>query len=112
MKSKETQKLIRALRHRAIDPSCLVCDYEDHCSIHGCQIINKAADLLNELQPRNAGLEQGVRSEHQAYFRLGQIDMRESIASMLRKKADSTFGMTAAALQIAADMVDGVEVLK
>ena len=46
----------------------------------------------------------------QALFRLGQMDMRESIAAMLQEEGDSLYGMARAALLDAAERVRGMEV--
>ena len=47
----EHNDLIRALRRRSIDSlTCLGCGFEHNCSVHGCQIITKAAVYLELMQ--------------------------------------------------------------
>lgn len=59
-----------------------------------------------------SGTRQSITSaEQQAVFRLGQMDMRESIVSMLTDAANGTFGITQAALKIAVDKINEMEVL-
>ena len=65
-----------------------------------------AANQLENMQKQVAS----ASAEKQAVFRLGQLDMRESIAVMLQAAADDTYGMTGLVLLIAADMVRALEV--
>lgn len=103
----DIQKLCGALRRGSVDAHrCLGCGYENNCSIHGCQIMKEAANQLENMQKRVAS----ASAEKQAVFRLGQLDMRESIAAMLQAAADDTYGMTGTVLRIAADMVKALEV--
>jgi len=53
-----------------------------------------------------------MSAESQAVFRLGQMDMRESIVNMLTEAADNTFGITRSVLRIAVDKIKAMEVLK
>ena len=50
-------------------------------------------------------------AEKQAIFRLGQMDMRESIAAMLTDLADGTHGEVCATLIDAAERVRKLEIL-
>lgn len=103
----DLHKLCGALRRGSVDAHrCLGCGYEHNCSIHGCQIMKQAADLLEDMQKQVVQ----ASAEKQACFRLGQLDMRESIVTMLQHAADGTSGLTRAALRIAVDMIKGVEV--
>ena len=46
------EELITALRRLKVETgslACLGCGYEHNCGIHGCAIINAAADRLEEL---------------------------------------------------------------
>lgn len=47
------QEMIKALRRLMVQPSslaCLGCGYEHSCGVHGCTLIRKAADRLEELE--------------------------------------------------------------
>ena len=57
-------------------------------------------------------LHQADSARQQAIFRLGQMDMQQSIADMLTAKADSIFGVVRATLLDAAEQVRRMEVLK
>lgn len=108
----ETQTLIRALRSASVDAHrCLGCDFENHCSIHGCQLMQQAADRLAQMD-MIAAQKRSMRMDRQAAFRLGQMDMRESVVAMLRDAAnelpdDSIVG---AALFAAGTLVAEMEV--
>lgn len=100
----DLQKLCGALRRGSVDAHrCLGCTYENDCSIHGCQIMKQAADQLEDLQKR-AALSS---AEKQAVFRLGQLDMQQSIAAMLTAAADNTRGVVRASLKAAVDLING-----
>ena len=44
------KELLQALRNAAIDNHrCFGCGYEQGCGIHGCRIINTAAERIEEL---------------------------------------------------------------
>jgi len=44
------KELLRALRNAAIDQHrCFGCGYEQDCGIHGCRIINAAAERIEKL---------------------------------------------------------------
>ena len=44
------KELLRALRNAAIDRHrCFGCGYEQDCGIHGCRIVNAAAERIEEL---------------------------------------------------------------
>ena len=105
----EVQKLIKALRSAAVDGHrCLGCEYASNCSIHGCQIMKQAADQLERLnQQLTTG---GTTAQNQAIFRLGQMDMKESIIAMLQKPADFTTGITRGALLAAVGLIKNLEV--
>lgn len=48
----KTEELITALRGLKVETgslTCLGCGHEHNCGIHGCAIINAAADRLEEL---------------------------------------------------------------
>jgi len=49
-------------------------------------------------------------AERQAVFRLGQMDMQQSVVLMLRKLADGTMGMARSILRLAADCVETMDV--
>lgn len=51
-------------------------------------------------------------AERQAIFRLGQMDMKASIAAALRKAADGTHGNICATLLAAAQLAEEMEVLR
>lgn len=105
----DLNKLCGALRRGSVDAHrCLGCEYEHNCSIHGCQIMKQAAEQLENLQKRVAM----ASAEKQAFFRLGQMEMKKSVVAMLRDAAaelptGSTVGL---ALLAAVDLVNGLEV--
>ena len=113
----DLKKLIRHLNDAAVNQlCCLGCDYEDNCSIHGCQVMKTAVGVIQVL-------EQGLRhersmsgkthkAEQQAIFRLGQKDMQASVMDMLLDTAAKmpANGMVGPTLRIAADMVKNMEV--
>ena len=48
----ETTELIKALRRMKVQTGslmCFGCGYEHNCGIHGCAVIRKAADTIEEL---------------------------------------------------------------
>lgn len=106
---KDTTKLIKALRAAAPDGHrCLGCEYANGCSIHGCQMMKLAADHLDLMrQQLTTG---GTTAQNQAIFRLGQMDMKESVIAMLQKPAEFTSGVTRAALLSAVDLIKDLEV--
>ena len=103
--------LIKALHRGAVDEHrCLGCDFEDDCSIHGCQVMKKAAVRLEQLQAILADPDAVASAERQAIFRLGQMDMQRSVVQMLRDLADQTVGTTRADLRAAAGCVGKLNV--
>lgn len=63
-------KLIKALHRGAVDEHrCLGCEFEDNCGIHGCQVMKKAADLLDRQRDQTIL----TVAEQQAIFRLGHL---------------------------------------
>lgn len=107
----ELQKLIRALRTGAIDNHrCFGCGYEHNCSIHGCRIMKLAADELERLQNIALDPDSVSRAEKQAVFRLGQMDMQQSVAAMLEDAAHEAKGLIRSTLLGASDAVKALEV--
>ena len=105
--------LIKALHRGAVDEHrCLGCEFEADCSIHGCQVMKKAAVRLEQLQRILEDLNTAASAERQAIFRLGQMDMRQSAVQMLRDTADATVYPSRSVLLIASDMVAGLHVSK
>lgn len=105
--------LIRALRNAAVDKmSCLGCKYDDKCSISGCKLLRTAADTLEEFFAENARMRANQKGAVRAAFILGQMDMRESAAKMLRDSAAGMCGISRATLDTAAEMVEDLEVAK
>lgn len=105
----DIQKLCGALRLGSVDAHlCLGCAYEHGCSIHGCQIMKQAAEKLEDMQ------KQVVRANarNQAIFRLGQLDMKESVIVMLRDAANTLppVSVIRATLLEAAELVKDMEV--
>lgn len=99
--------LIKALHRGAVDEHrCLGCEFEDNCGIHGCQVMKKAADLL-EKQRGQAIL---TVAEQQAIFRLGQMDMQQSAVLMLRDLAEGLLDSGRAMMLVAADCVESMDV--
>lgn len=49
MTDKELIAALRRLRVQTGSITCLGCGYEHNCSIHGCRIIRKAEERLDEL---------------------------------------------------------------
>lgn len=103
-------KLIKALRAAAPDNHrCLGCEYENKCSIHGCQLMKLAAATIEDLNRQV--VTGGTTAQNQAIFRLGQMDMKESIVLKLRKPAEFIAdGMHRRTLLVAADLVAEMEV--
>lgn len=94
-------------------PACEACPCQANCEAveeFGCLLLEAAAALKKQ-QVRIEMLEKTVVGDNQAAFILGQMDMREKAAAMLRDAASGTYGITRAAVRIAADMVDGLETL-
>ena len=70
--------------------------------------MKQAADQLERLnQQLTTG---GTTAQNQAIFRLGQMDMKESIIAMLQKPADFTTGITRGTLLAAVDLIKNLEV--
>lgn len=86
-------KMIRA-------DTCNGCPVMEACSLPGafCLLPDMAADAL-----------ENAAKEKQACFRLGQMDMRESIADMLLALADGTQGVVCSTLIDAAERVRKLE---
>jgi hypothetical protein len=102
--------LTKALRAAAPDNHrCLGCEYENKCSIHGCQLMKLAAATIEDLNRQV--VTGGTTAQNQAIFRLGQMDMKESSVAMLQDAAEFTSGITRAALLASADLIKGMEVL-
>lgn len=104
--------LIKALRSASTDGHrCLGCEYANNCSIHGCQMMKQAADQLERLNQQLA--TGGTTAQNQAIFRLGQMDMRASVAAKIRKQAaDFLSGcMYRRMLLVTADQIDEMEVI-
>lgn len=82
--------------------NCRKCDHVAECigtcHAHGCQILEAAADRLLAHE-----------QERKSCFRLGQMDMRESVVIMLQESAARTFGISRATLQAAAELVAEME---
>lgn len=105
-----TKEIVKALRAAAPDNHrCLGCEYENKCSIHGCQLMKLAAAAIENLNRQV--VTGGTTAQNQAIFRLGQMDMKESIVAMLQEPAEFTSGITRAALLAAVDLIKGMEVL-
>ena len=51
-------------------------------------------------------------AEKQAIFRLGQMDFQQSAVAFLHDAAAGTLGVSRSTLLIAADLVNGMEVMK
>jgi len=103
--------LIKALHRGAVDEHrCLGCEFEDDCSIHGCQVMNKAAAELERIQAIAVDPGPVSRAEKQALFRLGQMDMQQSVVLMLRKRADGILGLARSMLLLAVDCIESMDV--
>ena len=93
-------------------PACEICPSQANCEDideSGC-LFREAAAALKDQRGRIRHLEKEVSDRSKAAFRLGQLDMRETASSMLREAANGTYGITRAAVSIAADMVAELEV--
>lgn len=101
--------LTKALRGAAADNHrCLGCEYENKCSIHGCQLMKLAAATIEDLNRQV--VTGGTTAQTQAIFRLGQMDMKESIVAILQGAAEFTSGIAGAALSAMADLIKNQEV--
>lgn len=91
-----------AIVNQLKDLDCRKCERATECGgfckAQECQIINAAIDRLESLE-----------KEREACFRLGQMDMRETIVSVLRDAAGNTFGIAHSTLRSAADAVAELE---
>ena len=87
----KTSEIIHALQN--ID--CDACEHDPTCS-HGnmCVIVQEACERLALLE-----------KEKEACFRLGQMDMRASMAAKLESAAERTVGIVRRSLQTAAALV-------
>lgn len=102
-------KLIKALRAAAPDNHrCLGCEYENKCSIHGCQLMKLAAATIEDLNRQV--ITGGTTAQTQAIFRLGQMDMKKNSVAMLQEAAEFTSGIAGAALSAMADLIKNQEV--
>lgn len=102
----DLQKLCGALRRGSVDAHrCLGCGYEHNCSIHGCQIMKQAADMLEDMQKQVVQ----ANARNQAIFRLGQMDMKESVIAMLRDIGSITHGNVRVAVLAAAEATELLE---
>ena len=94
----KTSELINKLKNM----DCRKCILSDgcpgFCKAQECRIIDAAIDRLESLE-----------KEREACFRLGQMDMRETVTVMLRNAADNTFGISRSTLRSAAEMVTELE---
>lgn len=101
--------LTKALRAAAPDNHrCLGCEYENKCSIHGCQLMKLAAATIEDLNRQV--ITGGTTAQNQAIFRLGQMDMKESIVAILQGTAKFTSGIAGDALSAMADLIKNQEV--
>lgn len=103
---------IKRLLSQLESPSCEICPCQAYCEDideFGC-LFREAAAALKDQRYRIRHLEKEVADRSKAAFRLGQLDMRETASSMLREAANGTYGITRAAVSIAADMVAELEV--
>ena len=101
--------LTKALRGAAADNHrCLGCEYENKCSIHGCQLMKLAATAIEDLNRQV--VTGGTTAQNQAIFRFGQMDMKESIVAMLQEPAEFTSGITRGTLLAAVDLIKDLEV--
>ena len=103
------------MNHKAISKGlrsndCNKCPFSMECYPkleEPCMLSLKAADLIDDLQQK---CERSSK-ELQAVFRLGQMDMKESICNMLRDVAEHTLSVPVkAVVPICADMVAETEV--
>ena len=78
----------------------------------GMCLTEDASAALQELVTHALKLSDPERSVKQSIFRLGQMDMRESVADMLEDLADGTLGIANATLSDAAQRVRKMETLK
>lgn len=106
----EANKLANALRNRRCHlpagPDCLGCGYEHDCSIHGCRIIKMAADELERLQRIAMDPDAVSSAEKQACFRLGQMDMQQSVLLLLQNLALNVKGLSHGTLVDVANMIE------
>ena len=87
----KTTEIIHALQNM----DCDACEHDPHCSKGNmCVIIQKACERLALLE-----------KEKEACFRLGQMDMRASMAAKLESAAEPTIGIVRRSLQAAAALV-------
>lgn len=108
----DIDELIECLRFCSEDKnSCPECKrYRNStCSSMKCvdDLMVQAAGALESLQNQITQMMREASAEKQACFRLGQMDVRESVVFMLWKAADNTYGIAHETLMVAADLVKG-----
>lgn len=74
MKSAEIVRNLRRLKIQTGGIQCLGCGYEHDCSIHGCRIMRKAADLIEEQVAKIEALEKSVVMRCEVIPRLAEKD--------------------------------------
>ena len=55
------EEIVKWLRSNKVETGsllCLGCGYEHNCGIHGCAVMQAAADAMENLQTENAALHQ------------------------------------------------------
>lgn len=91
-----------AIVNQLKDLDCRKCERATECGgfckAQECQIINAAIERLESLE-----------KEREACFRLGQMDMQESVVTLLKNAADNTFGIARSTLRDAAKAVAELE---
>ena len=94
----ETKELANALRIHSTyfppSPGCLDCGYEHNCNSRGCNVMRLAADELERLQRIAMDPDAVSSAEKQACFRLGQMDIQQSVLLLLQNLADGLFPVT------------------
>ena len=58
MNYEEIMKWLRSKKVETGSLLCLVCGHEHNCGIHGCAVMQAAADAMENLQTENAALHQ------------------------------------------------------
>lgn len=79
-------EIVSGLRYRQLGPgtvACLGCDWENSCSIHGCRVLQEAADMLENDETYSGVLQDAVEKWKKAYGTL-----REKHSALLKQNEE------------------------
>ena len=82
MKNEDIVKWLRSKKVETGSLLCLGCGHEHNCGIHGCAVMQAAADAMENLQTENAALHQ--IAEKQAVM---NVNLTKKVLEMEKKLA-------------------------